>query len=88
MINKQFEQFQRYFLPVFLLTTTIFFLVGIAIWFWLYKHKTFYSLGEDDIIESRTLQRTKNDSMTTQQETMNRTLEQQFRLFSHSSTEV
>jgi hypothetical protein len=88
MINKQFEQFQRYFLPVFLLTTTIFFLVGIAIWFWLYKHKTFYSLGEDDIIESRTLPRTKNDSMTIQQETMNRTLERQFRLLSHSSTEV
>jgi len=88
MINKQFEQFQGYFLPVFLLTTTIFFLVGIALWFWLYKHKTFYSLGEDEMIESRTLQRTKNDSMTRQPEIMNRTVEQQFRLLSYSSTEV
>jgi hypothetical protein len=83
IINKQFEQFQRYFLPVFLLTTIILFLAGIALWFWLYKHKTFYSLGQDDLIESRILQRTESDSMARKQENINLTLS-----LSHSSTEV
>jgi hypothetical protein len=77
MINKQFAQFQRYFLPVFLLTTTILFLVGIALWFWLYKHKTFYSLGQDDLPESRT----PPDSTT-------RTRENPSRLILHPSTAV
>ena len=66
LINKQFEQFQRYFLPVFLLTTTILFLIGIALWFWLYKHKTFYSLGQDDYIESRS--RAQSDSMVSKRD--------------------
>ncbi|UJR14117.1 hypothetical protein I4U23_001112 [Adineta vaga] len=57
MINKQFEEFQRYFLPIFLLSTTILFLLGIAIWFWLYKHKAFYSLEQDDLIELKTKQK-------------------------------
>jgi hypothetical protein len=88
LTTKQFEQFQRYFLPIFLLTTTVFFVVGIALWFWLYKHKTFYSLGQDDFIESRTLRRTQSDSIPRTRETNNRTLNQQSRLFLHPSTAV
>jgi hypothetical protein len=88
MINKQFEQFQRYFLPIFLLTTTILFLVGIALWFWLYKHKMFYSLGQDDLTETRTSRRSPIDSMTRKREMINLTMEQQSRLLSHPSTEV
>jgi hypothetical protein len=87
MISKQFEQFQRYFLPIFILTTTILFLVGIALWFWLYKHKTFYSLGQDDSIESRSSHRTHLDSISRQRESRNLALKQQSR-FSNSSTEV
>ena len=66
LINKQFDQFQRYFFPVFIFSTTILFLVGIALWFWLYKHKAFYSLGDDDlnVTESRTSNQTHADSMT------------------------
>lgn len=62
MVAKRFDTFQRYFLPIFLLTTTILFLVGIAFWFWLYKHKQFYSLGNDDSIEM-TLPKKQRDSM-------------------------
>ena len=88
MINKQFEQFQRYFLPIFLLTTTILFLVGIALWFWLYKHKTFYSLGQDEFIELRSSHRANIESMTRKKENINRTHKKQSRLLSNSSTEV
>lgn len=86
MINKQFEQFQRFFLPVFILSTTILFLIGIALWFWLYKHKTFYSLGQGDLIESRT--RNNSDSMVLKRESLNTTLERQSRLLVNPSTEV
>lgn len=84
LISKQFEQFQRYFLPVFLLTTTILFLVGIALWFWLYKHKTFYSLGQDDLIESRRLRRTESDSMARERDVN----ERRSQLITHPSTAV
>ncbi|CAF1160433.1 unnamed protein product [Adineta ricciae] len=56
IMSKQFEEFQRYFLPIFLLSTTVLFLLGIAIWFWLYKHKAFYSLEQDDLTELQTTQ--------------------------------
>lgn len=86
MINKQFEQFQRYFLPIFLLTTTILFLIGIALWFWLYKHKSFYSLAQGDLIESRA--RNDSDSMVLKRESMSTNLERSSRTLPNSSTEV
>jgi len=64
LINKQFEQFERFFFPVFIFSTTILFLVGIALWFWLYKHKAFYALGDDDLTESTTSDQIHIDSMT------------------------
>lgn len=48
IVDRQFERFQNYFLPIFLLTTTILFLIGIALWFWLFKHKVFYSIEQND----------------------------------------
>jgi hypothetical protein len=86
IISKQFEQFQRYFLPVFLLTTTVLFLVGIALWFWLYKHKTFYSLGQDDFIEART--RDNSDSMAMKRDSVNLRPEYHSRTLSNPSTAV
>lgn len=86
MISKQFEQFQRYFLPIFLLTTTILFLIGIALWFWLYKHKSFYSLAEGDLIESRT--RNNSDSMVLKRESTSTNLERPSRTLVNPSTEV
>lgn len=68
LINKQFQQFQKYFLPTFLLTTTILFLLGIALWFWLYKHKTYYAITRDD---RRTLSRVPMDTPTTLEERNN-----------------
>jgi hypothetical protein len=86
MINKQFEQFQKYFLPAFILTTTILFLVGIALWFWLYKHKAFYSLGQDDFIEART--RNNSDCMAMKRDSINPRPECQSRTLTNPSTEV
>jgi hypothetical protein len=93
MINKQFEQFQRLFLPIFLLTSSILFLVGIAIWFWLYKHKAFYAMEQDDLNEQnpvvrRTSQSMRNNSLINKRDSINLTLEQQVRRMSHPSTEV
>ncbi|CAF2586309.1 unnamed protein product [Rotaria sp. Silwood2] len=88
MINKQFQQFQKYFLPTFLLTTTILFLVGIALWFWLYKHKTYYSLTHDDFIQSRISHRIQTNSRPRLAENINLSVEQQHRSLSHSSTAV
>lgn len=90
MINKQFQQFQKYFLPTFLLTTTILFLVGIALWFWLYKHKTYYSLTPDDRIESRASHRTQtpDNSVTRQKESSHNIGEQNSQVLSNPSTEV
>ncbi|CAF1334099.1 unnamed protein product [Rotaria sp. Silwood1] len=89
MINKQFQQFQKYFLPTFLLTTTILFLIGIALWFWLYKHKRYYSLTQDDLIQSRTSHRTHHiDSTSRLEENIDLSVEQQSRSLSYSSTVV
>jgi hypothetical protein len=93
MINKQFEQFQKLFLPIFLLTSSILFLVGIAIWFWLYKHKAFYAMDQDDLTEENSVGRQPsqsilNDSLTKKRESINLTMEQKSRRMSHPSTEV
>jgi hypothetical protein len=93
MINKQFEQFQKLFLPIFLLTSSILFLVGIAIWFWLYKHKAFYAMGHDDSNEQNSVVRrrsrsTRSDSLTKKRVSINSTMEQQSRRMTHPSTEV
>jgi hypothetical protein len=88
LINKQFEQFQRFFFPVFIFSTTILFLVGIALWFWLYKHKAFYSLGDDDLTESRTSDQIHIDSMTRTRENTNLTTKQKQRLSTHPTATV
>jgi hypothetical protein len=93
MINKQFEQFQKLFLPIFLLTSSILFLIGIAIWFWLYKHKAFYATEQDDLIERNRVERRtspsiRNDSFTKKRESINLTLQEPSRRMSHPSTEV
>jgi hypothetical protein len=94
IINKQFEQFQKVFLPIFLLTSSILFLVGIAIWFWLYKHKAFYAMEQDDLNEQKrvkrrsTSQSIRNDSLTKKRESINLTMQEQSRRMSHPSTEV
>ena len=95
LVKKQFEQFQKLFLPIFLLTSSILFLVGIAIWFWLYKHKAFYALGRDELDErNRIVTRTASASVRhdprrkKQRESINLTLEHPARRLSHPSTEV
>jgi hypothetical protein len=93
MINKQFEQFQKLFLPIFLLTSSILFLIGIAIWFWLYKHKAFYAVERDDLNEQnrviiRRIQPIPQDHSTNKRASINLTMEQQSRQISHPSTEV
>ncbi|CAF1613487.1 unnamed protein product [Rotaria magnacalcarata] len=89
MINKQFQQFQKYFLPTFLLTTTILFLIGIALWFWLYKHKKYYSLTRDDRIEPRTSHQIQTDSMTRLEENNYLSLDQHHpQVLSNSSTQI
>jgi hypothetical protein len=93
IINKQFEEFQRVFLPIFLLTSSILFLVGIAIWFWLYKHKAFYATERDDSNEQnhvvrRTSQSMANDPGTKRRESINLSMQQQSQRLSYPSTEV
>jgi len=93
MINKQFEQFQKLFLPIFLLTSSILFLVGIAIWFWLYKHKAFYAIERDDLNEhnrviARIIQPIPIDLGMKKRDSINLTMEEQSRQISHPSTEV
>ena len=89
MISKQFELFQRYFLPIFLLTTTILFLVGIALWFWLYKQKSLYSLGQDDLIESRLSPPVPLTPARKKRNSINLTLDlDEFQLSRHLPTEV
>ena len=94
IINKQFEEFQRVFLPIFLLTSSILFLVGIAIWFWLYKHKAFYateredSNGRNPVVVRRKSQLMNNDTGTKKRESINLTMEQKSRRISYPSTEV
>jgi hypothetical protein len=88
LINKQFEQFQRYFFPVFIFSTTILFLVGIALWFWLYKHKAFYSLGDDDLTESRTSDPIHIDSIQRTRENTNLTIERTSRTSLHPTAIV
>ncbi|CAF0974669.1 unnamed protein product [Didymodactylos carnosus] len=46
--TREFERFQSLFLPIFLSSSSILFLIGIALWFWLWRHKTFYSIEHDD----------------------------------------
>ncbi|CAF1359042.1 unnamed protein product [Adineta steineri] len=88
LINKQFEQFQRYFFPVFLLSSTVLFLIGIALWFWLYKHKAFYSLDQDDLIELRTIQQNSRHSISTIKDTDNHTIQQKSQSLLYPITEV
>ncbi|CAF0926300.1 unnamed protein product [Didymodactylos carnosus] len=45
--SREFERFQSLFLPIFLLSSSILFLIGIALWFWMWRHKTFYSIEHD-----------------------------------------
>ncbi|CAF0916603.1 unnamed protein product [Adineta ricciae] len=63
IVNKQFEQFQKIFLPIFLLTSSVLFLIGLAIWFWLYKHKAFYATERDYDSESNTVRRKTSQSI-------------------------
>ena len=96
LVKKQFEQFQKLFLPIFLLTSSVLFLIGIAIWFWLYKHKAFYALDRDELDErNRIVARTATASRRPglkkkqqQRNSINLTLEHPARRLSHPSTEV
>lgn len=90
LINKQFEQFQKIFLPIFLLTSSILFLIGIAIWFWLYKHKAFYATERDDFNDEQTfVRRRSSPSLPNKQNSTHLIAERQSRrISSHPSTEV
>lgn len=93
LVKRQFEQFQKLFLPIFLLTSSILFLIGIAIWFWLYKHKAFYATEQDDLEERnpigrRTIPSMNNDPLPTKRPSVTFTLPQQSRPMSYISTEV
>lgn len=93
MVNKQFEQFQKLFLPIFLLTSSILFLVGIALWFWLYKHKAFYAVERDDSngqnrVRTRIIQPIPIDLGRQKRDSINLTMEEHSRQISHPSTEV
>ncbi|CAF1015323.1 unnamed protein product [Adineta steineri] len=94
IINKQFEQFQKVFLPIFLLTSSILFLVGLAIWFWLYKHKVFYATERDDTTERNPSRRKtsksihNNDLDKKRKESTRIPLEEQSEHTSYPSTEV
>ena len=89
--HRQFEQFQKLFLPIFLLTSSILFLVGIAIWFWLYKHKVFYALDRDE--PARMVLRTSTPLLrqtpeTRKRDSINLTTAWHYRRVSCPSTEV
>lgn len=93
IINKQFEQFQKVFLPIFLLTSSVLFLIGIAIWFWLYKHKEFYATEQEDSNEERHIvhrpsSAIRNDLSTKKRDSINLTMDRHSRRMSHPSTEV
>ncbi|CAF2408043.1 unnamed protein product [Rotaria sp. Silwood2] len=93
IIDKQFEQFQKIFIPIFLLSSSILFLIGIAIWFWLYKHKTFYATEQDNFNKqnrtpSRSSQSMFNNFLTKKEGNIHSTMERDFRQVSYSSTEV
>ena len=94
LIQKQFEQFQRLFLPIFLLTSSILFLIGIAIWFWLYKHKAFYAAEQDDVEERHpvgrrtTIPSVHSDPLPKRRENVTFKLPEQSRRMSYPSTEV
>ncbi|CAF1355496.1 unnamed protein product [Rotaria magnacalcarata] len=93
IINKEFILFQKLFLPIFLLSSSILFLIGIALWFWLYKHKVFYALEQDNFNKSnRTVRRTSqsmcNNPLSTKKNTMHLTMERKLRRISYPSTEV
>ena len=89
--HRQFEQFQKLFLPIFLLTSSVLFLVGIAIWFWLYKHKVFYALDRDE--PTRIVLRTSTPLLretpeTRKRDSINLTTAWHYRRVSCPSTEV
>ncbi|UJR33047.1 hypothetical protein I4U23_020506 [Adineta vaga] len=93
MVNKQFQQFQNVFLPIFLLTSSILFLIGLAIWFWLYKHKAFYATERDDDNEPNFSRRKTSQSLGSDLETKRRdsthiSLEQSTQQTSYPTTEV
>ena len=89
LIKQQFEQFQKIFLPIFLLTSSILFLIGIAIWFWLYKHKAFYATERDDVEKQENFVRRRSSIPLAQKR--NSTIpiaDRQSRRISRPSTEV
>ncbi|CAF1076633.1 unnamed protein product [Rotaria sordida] len=93
IIDKQFEQFQKIFIPIFLLTSSILFLLGIAIWFWLYKHKAFYAMEQDNFNKQNRTQATSSEStlnniVPKKGNTIHLTMERSFRRISYPSTEV
>lgn len=94
LVKRQFEQFQKLFLPIFLLTSSILFLIGIAIWFWLYKHKAFYATEHDDLEEGnpvetrRTSPSMNTDPLPKRRPSVTFTVPQQSQRMSYMSTEV
>jgi hypothetical protein len=90
-VHRYFQVFEKFFLPIFLLTSTVIFLIGIAIWFWLYKHKALNSLDHDDRQQQQQQQRYGIVSKRLTQkkrQCINLTLEESIRRLSYPSTEV
>lgn len=93
LISRKFELFQKFFLPTFLLTSSVLFLIGIALWFWLYKYKAFYAVERDNMtkpkrIIGRPSQLMFSNLLTRNKNTVNLTMERNLQRPSYKSTEV
>ncbi|CAF3412110.1 unnamed protein product [Rotaria sp. Silwood1] len=93
IIDKQFEQFQKVFIPIFLLSSSILFLIGIAIWFWLYKHKAFYAMERDNFnkknqTSSRSSQSMFNNFLNKKENNIHINMKPDVQRISYPSTEV